>query len=122
MLASVGERAGHPDRAGDVQLVGIEDDLRLQGGRRRSRPKAMRLDGMRHRIHERGRMAGQDLARPRRGRQVMVGSIPALGDIVEQRGRADNRQIGPLGRGDALGQCRYAQHVGEVVAAAGVAV
>ena len=41
---------------------------------------------------------------------------------MQQRGRADNRQISAFGRGDALGQRGHAQHMLEVVAAPAIDV
>ena len=52
MGARIGVGARHPDRADRVQLVGVGQDLRLQGARRRISAETVRLDGVGHGLDE----------------------------------------------------------------------
>ncbi len=61
-------------------------------------------------------------ARAGRASQVMIGPAFALADVVQQGRGAHHGQIGALRRGDALGQRGHAQHMLEVVPAAGILV
>ncbi len=119
MTAGVSERAPDTDSADAVQLVGVVETLRLERARLdRAIAVAMGLDAVddildARRFHTgRSQVAGGENGR---SHVMRVASSVLDRDVVEQRGRAHDLDVGRLGLGNMDAQPGDAQYVVEVV-------
>jgi hypothetical protein len=117
-VASEGKSAGDADGADGVQLVGVVQDLGLQGCGVWPGAEAVGGYGMGHGVDHLGRVICQKLAGYLSSGVGVVGCQPVAvtaGNVVKQGGSADDFYVGAFGLCQSFGQGQNAQHVVKVV-------